>query len=85
MTGDNTVCVACTKLIEQADAEYANDNNAHPGVLGPIHPGCYNSLVATEPELPWTDAISGEVDYEAMEEDLGIDYGSVDDMEDEDF
>lgn len=32
-----------------------------------------------DPDGPWTDPISGEVDYEAMEEDLGVNTGIDDD------
>lgn len=72
-------CTSCHSPIEAADMEYANDTAAHPGVLAPIHPSCYASMVTEAPDLPWTDPISGEVDYEEMAEDLGVDSGIDDD------
>jgi hypothetical protein len=38
-----------------------------------------------DPEAPWRDEISGEVDYEAMKDDLGIDDGTEDIDEDGDW
>lgn len=38
-----------------------------------------------DPDLPWTDQISGEVDYEVMAEDLGVSDGTDGEGYDEDW
>ena len=65
-------CVRCGKLILGKDQDIANEPGAHPGILGPIHEVCYNEAVEAVPDLPWTDPISGQVDYWAMGEALGL-------------
>lgn len=52
----------------------------YPSLIDDLCPGCplngYELAPEEEdPEAPWKDPISGEVDYEAMEEDLGLDTG----------
>jgi hypothetical protein len=67
------LCVSCTLPIEdEEEQKWAEDPANHPGVLGPLHQKCYDKACAEKPDLPWTDPISGEVDFEAMEEDLGV-------------
>lgn len=81
MSAGQVNCTSCSMAIDPADLEYANDPAAHPGVLGPVHPSCYAKMTDSDVDLPWTDPISGEVDYEAMQEDLGV--GPADDGDDE--
>lgn len=81
LTRQAVLCCSCSKPIEQPDMEYAIDPAAHPGVLAPIHPSCYASATAVEPDLPWTDPISGEVDFDEMAGDLGV-YDGTDDWDD---
>jgi len=65
--------VLCQFLIEdEKERKWAVDNCNHPGILGPVHYKCYDKACKEEPDLPWTDPISGEVDYHAMGEDLGV-------------
>lgn len=66
-------CVICGKLIPEKDRDYTNEPGAHPGILGPVHPICYDKAVDEAPDLPWTDPISGQVDHREMAEALGID------------
>jgi len=69
-------CGLCNLPIEsEEEQKWASDNENHPGVLGPCHESCYGKLCEGQPDLPWTDPISGEVDYEAMAEDLDVDTG----------
>jgi len=69
-------CVLCDLPIEdEKEQQWASDNANHPGVLGPCHESCYRKSCEQQPDLPWTDPISGEVDYEAMAEDLDVDTG----------
>lgn len=68
-------CVRCTQDIPQDEREFAMDDRNHPGVLGPCHKRCYDAVVQVDPALPWTDPVSGEVDYEEMQEDLGVSSG----------
>jgi len=66
-------CIVCKLLIvEEDEQEWALDDENHPGVLGPCHRECYRKVCEEEPETPWTDSISGEVDWEGMGEDLGV-------------
>ena len=65
-------CLHCGKLILEKDQDIANEPGAHPGILGPIHERCYLKAVEAVPDLPWTDSISGQVDYRAMGEALGF-------------
>ena len=81
--GDN--CVVCEKAIEKKDRNYAENQENHIGILGLVHPSCYNITVDAEPDLPWTDPISGEVDFESMTEDLGVDDGTSGEFEEEEF
>ena len=74
-------CCVCKKPIPEKEKEYAELPENHPGVLGPIHPACYDKLVTACPDLPWTDPITGEINYDEMAEDLGVD---GDGYEDED-
>jgi hypothetical protein len=68
------ICVVCRLAIDgQEEQEWAEDNSNHPGVLGPVHQKCYDKTCDGQPDAPWTDPISGEVDFEAMAEDLGVD------------
>jgi len=76
-------CVLCnTPIKDEEDLEFAVDQENHPGVLGPCHKKCYDKVCEEEPDAPWKDPISGEVDYEAMAEDLGVDTGEEWDEED---
>jgi len=68
-------CVICHVEITEDQEEFALDPEAHPGIQGPVHQECYYAEVEKHPDTPWEDPISGEVDYEAMEEDLGVDTG----------
>jgi hypothetical protein len=68
-------CVACNQQVDSEDVEFSQDQQQHPGILGDVHPACYRSASDSQPDLPWEDPISGEVDYEAMAEDLGVSFG----------
>ena len=81
--GDN--CVVCKKEIEKKDRDYAENQENHIGILGLVDPSCYGKANEEEPDLPWTDPISGEVDYEDMAEDLGVSFGDEEDWESEKF
>lgn len=78
-------CVVCKRILCGWPALLAENQATHPGFLGTICDNCYKVMLDEEPELPWTDPISGRVDYEEMEADLGIDSGRDDWMEDEEF
>lgn len=65
-------CVICKKKIPEKDRSFAQYPEYHPGILGPIHFECYNKAVDKSPDLPWTDPISGQVDYREMGEALGF-------------
>ncbi len=65
-------CVRCNQAVLQEDKEFADNPETHPGVLGPVHKRCYNAQAESDPALPWTDPISGEIDFKGMEEDLGV-------------
>lgn len=65
-------CGVCGKRIPEKEREFAELWEAHPGILGPIHPACYERAVEERPDLPWTDPISGQVDYREMSEALGF-------------
>ena len=67
------LCVICEKEISDIDLYFAQNWEAHPGILGLIHPRCYEKAVEEIPDLPWTDPISGQVDYREMGEALGFD------------
>ena len=77
-------CLICNKPIPEEQRNFAENQEAHPGVLGIIDPECYAKVDQEDPALPWTDPISGEVDYEGMAQDLDVDDGSQD-PEDEAF
>jgi hypothetical protein len=64
-------CDFCKQELTGEDLEFAKDPAAHPGVLSLVCPKCYNKSCEADPAEPWTDPISGEVDWEQMEEDLG--------------
>jgi hypothetical protein len=76
------LCYGCNKLLEGEDLAFAEEPGAHPGLLGQYCPACYRQAVEEAPDLPWTDPISGEVDYDEMASDLGFE--SERDWEDED-
>jgi hypothetical protein len=67
-----TKCVICGLSIPQKDRYFANEPKAHPGILGTVHPVCYDKAVEEIPDLPWTDPISGQVNYKEMGEALGF-------------
>ncbi len=67
------LCYGCKKLLEGEELEFAEEPAAHPGLLGPYCPKCYHDAVEEAPDLPWTDPISGEVDFDEMASDLGVD------------
>lgn len=71
-------CDVCRKELEGEEKEFAEAQENHPGYLGLIDRGCYSQLIDVDPALPWTDSISGETDYGAMQEDLGVDTGEED-------
>ena len=79
---ERLACVLCEKAIPEKDRYFANEPGAHPGLLGPVHPECYDEAVEERPELPWTDPISGLVDYREMSEAIGISDPEVDCEED---
>ena len=78
-------CVVCEKVIEEKDRDYAENQENHIGILGVVHPSCYGATIEMEPDLPWTDPISGEVDYEGMAEDLGVASGEPDELLEQEF
>ena len=67
-----SACVICEKRILEKDLWIANEPGAHPGILGPVHAECYDKAVEAQPDLPWTDPISGQVDYREMGDALGF-------------
>jgi len=77
------ICVLCGKFIREEDREFAEEWGAHPGILGPVCPECYDKAVEEEPALPWTDPISGFTDYGEMGRDLGVWPADERDLEDE--
>lgn len=77
-------CEICERVLCGWPALRAECQACHPGFLGTICDNCYGVLVEEEPDLPWTDPISGRVDYEAMEGDLGVVTGVEDWILDED-
>jgi hypothetical protein len=77
-------CISCKLLVEGEELTWAEEQQNHPGVLGIVHQKCYDKICEAEPDTPcWTDPISGEVDYEAMQEDLSVSTGE--EWEDDDF
>jgi len=64
-------CCVCHLDVVGEDLAWAKEQANHPGVLGILHPQCYNKTCDEEPAAPWTDPISGEVDFDGMAEDLG--------------
>ncbi len=78
-------CSFCKRKLEGEDQEFAEDPGHHPGILSPICPGCYKKACDEQPDIPWTDPISGQVDYREMAEDLGVDDGSYHDGEVEEW
>ena len=75
-------CQICEKEIPEEQREFAENQEAHPGILGIIDPECYAKVDQEDPALPWTDPISGELDFEEMEQDLSVSTG---DEDEEDF
>jgi len=69
----------------EEDKEFSRDPGAHPGILGDIHPKCYDKACEERPELPWEDPISGEIDFQDMAAALGIWPGTEDDLWEEVF
>ena len=82
---DALVCVICKKLIPEEERDFAQYPEYHPGILGPLHFSCYEKAVEEIPELPWTDPISGVVDYREMGEALGLDEPETDFEYEEEF
>jgi len=77
-------CTICHFLIkDEEEQKWAAGNGNHPGVLGPVHHKCYDKACEEDPDLPWTDPISGEVDYQTMSEDLGVVDPETEGMEEE--
>jgi len=69
-------CCVCQQSIEdEEEQKWAENQENHPGVLGTLHRKCYDEVCEERPDTPWEDPISGEVDYEAMAEDLGMGTG----------
>jgi len=69
-------CFVCQFPIEtEEEQKWAENQENHPGVLGTLHRKCYDKVCEQHPDTPWEDPISGEVDYEAMAEDLDVDTG----------
>ena len=66
-------CEICKKEIPEEERDFAQYPEYHPGILGPIHLVCYEKAVEEIPDLPWTDPISGQVDYREMGEAIGLD------------
>jgi len=78
-------CVVCgLPIVDEEEKKFAEDQEAHPGILGKVCRRCYNKECDEHPDLPWEDPISGEVDWEGMTEDLGVDtgYDEYDEYED---
>ena len=75
MSKQEEACILCGTSIEESQKEFAEDQTSHPGVLGLVHTECYSYMDDIDPSLPWTDPISGEVDFESMQEDLGASDG----------
>lgn len=72
-------CTICNEPIQDKDRAFSTDQELHPGVLGHVHQFCYSAQVDQEPALPWTDPLSGEIDFKEMGQDLGADAGDEDD------
>ena len=70
-------CCVCHLDVVDKDLEWAREQANHPGVLGVLHEKCYDNCCKEEPDLPWTDPISAEVNYTEMAEDLGVDCGET--------
>lgn len=79
----NTTCTTCGKSLTTSEREFAENQEEHPGILGVICQSCYQKACETCPELPWTDPISGAVDWDAMKGDLGISDGTEEWKEEE--
>lgn len=78
-------CVICDlPITDERHKLFSRDPANHPGILGDVHPECYDAACEEEPDLPWEDPISGEVDYQEMAAALGIWPGSDDDLWEED-
>jgi hypothetical protein len=79
-TMSENMCDICHKPIKtKKEEEWAAEQGNHPGYLGRPHRKCYLKMCDKEPELPWTDPISGETDWEAMKDDLGVTDGTEED------
>jgi len=75
-------CCGCQRPLKtKEDREFAENHETHPGVLGTICPECYDNQCLEHPDTPWKDPISGEIDYEAMAEDLGVATGEEEEEE----
>lgn len=64
-------CCICHLDVVGKELAWAKNQANHPGVLGILHEKCYDAACKDEPDLPWTDPISGETDFDEMAEDLG--------------
>lgn len=74
-------CCVCGLPIEGEDErKFAEDQAQHPGILGYVHPKCYKIACKEDSNLPWTDPISGEIDFQAMGEVLGISPATEDEV-----
>jgi hypothetical protein len=80
-----SLCVICNQPIGPEDKDFSENQENHPGVLGEVHRKCYDKEIEARPDLPWTDPISGEVDYDEMSEDLGVSNGLDSDEETDGF
>jgi len=79
-------CIVCQRALKaKEDREFAENQCNHPGVLGTICSECYEQECEEYPDTPWEDPISGEVDYEAMAEDLGVDTGEWSEEEEDEL
>lgn len=78
-------CAVCGQAVPKEEEEFALNQEAHPGVLGPVDQNCYERVTKEDPAAPWTDPISGEVNFEMMEQDLGISTGDEEGAYPEEF
>lgn len=85
MSNDTEDCCVCGLPVEGKDKEFSEDQEQHPGILGEVHPKCYEKACKEEPDLPWKDPISGEVDFQSMGEELGIWPATEEDLLEEEY
>jgi len=79
-------CVVCNLALEsKEDIEFAKDDANYPGILGPVHQKCYDKVCKERPETPWEDPISGEVNWDAMHEDLGVENPEAEEWGEDDY